>query len=120
MNRRFTARPARNRPRRLRDCFWATPWVFNESLAYALRDCFSMQNLTQFGVDEDRMGQVATPTTTKKAAGRFCELRRSPEGGACEFSLVAENRRPGSITLPARLAGPTPSCQEGVFGKIGG
>jgi len=24
----------------------------------------------------------------QKAAGRFCELRRSPEGGACEFTFL--------------------------------
>ncbi len=65
MNGRFTARPVRNTPRKLHDYIWAIPWVFNESLAYAPRDCFSMQNLTEFGVDEDRMGPVATPTITK-------------------------------------------------------
>ena len=47
MNGRFTARPVRNTPRKLHDYIWAIPWVFNESLAYAPRDCFSMQNLTE-------------------------------------------------------------------------
>lgn len=40
----------------------------------------------------------------KKAAGRGLHvLRRSPEGGACEFYLVAINRRSGSITLQTNM-----------------
>ncbi|GMU24703.1 MAG: hypothetical protein AMXMBFR13_47760 [Phycisphaerae bacterium] len=46
MNRSFTARLARNTPRRCRDYLWATHRIFNESLAYVLKHYFWMQNLT--------------------------------------------------------------------------
>ena len=43
---------------------------------------------------DPRESIVRVPERARKAAGHgLHELRRSPVGGACEFSLVAENPR---------------------------
>jgi hypothetical protein len=43
MNRSFTARLSARTPRRLRDYLWATHRLLNESLAYLVKQYFSMQ-----------------------------------------------------------------------------
>jgi len=58
MNRSFTARLARNTPRRLRDYLWATHRIFNESLCYLLKHYFWMQNLTDRAPEEDQKNRL--------------------------------------------------------------
>ncbi len=44
----------------------------------------------EFAVElRNRLAAVGFVSVDKKTAGRLCEQRRSPEGGACDLYLVA-------------------------------